>query len=102
MQPYLESALLTALTLIPATPPTIITQPVDSTGAPLTVVATGFGILTYQWYRTHLAGGDIADGDATATTSSFSPDYNDGYYYCIVSNEFGSVTSNTVRFGALM
>jgi Pretoxin HINT domain len=63
----------------------------------LTVTATGTAPLTYQWYNTATSGtaGTAISG---ATTATFSRGYSVGlsYYYAVVSNAGGSVTSGQV------
>ena len=95
--------------------PTITTQPVNKTVSPgssgtmFNVVATGTN-LNYKWYYS-----DTATGEGTEITSSYTSSegyntdtlsatymstYNGGgfkgnrYYYCVVSNSEGAVTSN--------
>ncbi len=68
-----------------STPPLILSQPVSSSG-PLNVVATGRSPFTYQWYH---------DGDSTGPNASSYTATADGDYYCIISNDLGSATSNT-------
>jgi len=93
------------------TPPAISTQPAASVNIPqlaelsLTVVAGGPGPYTYQWWANGLAlanGGNIS-GSATSTLV-INPAYanNSGSYSVIVSNPYGSVTSqvSVVTVGA--
>src|ERR1700677_1738976 len=87
--------------------PTIITQPVGqtvSTGGTtsFTVVATGSGTLTYQWYRIP-AGSTTATAVGGATSATYNvpatstTNANNGdKYYVIVSNAYGQVLSQQV------
>jgi hypothetical protein len=87
--------------------PTIITQPVGqtvSTGGTtsFTVVATGSGTLTYQWYRIP-AGSTTATAVSGATSATYNvpatstTNANNGdQYYVIVSNAYGQVLSQQV------
>ena len=89
------------------TSPTIITQPVGqtvSTGGTtsFTVVATGSGTLTYQWYRIP-AGSTTATAVGGATSATYNvpatstTNANNGdMYYVIVSNAYGQVLSQQV------
>lgn len=89
-------------------PPTIITQPVGldvtvgATTAAFTVVATGSGTLTYQWYRIP-AGQSVgsAVGGATSATytlpgSATAVGDDQDEYYVIVSNAYGQAISSKV------
>jgi hypothetical protein len=79
--------------------PTITTQPTDQTvtvpaPATFTVVATGAGTLSYQWYNN---GVPIAGASsATYTTPATTLADNGGAYFVYVSNSFGSVESAVV------
>lgn len=81
-----------------ATPPNIVTQPVGlalSAGmeAYLRVEATGSGPLLYQWYQNGVA-------SPFGTSSSFvianGKAADAGTYYVVVSNSWGTATSNSV------
>ena len=83
-----------AATLVVIPPPSITTQPVNSTvavgrTATFTVAATGSG-LTYQWSK-----GGIAISGATSAMLSIAncKTANAGSYTVIVRNTSGSVTS---------
>jgi glucose/arabinose dehydrogenase len=78
-------------------PPIITAQPSDQTvadgqGVSFSVSATGSAPLTYQWQRN---GSDISG--ATASSFAFSPATladSGAKFRCVVSNAFGSVSSN--------
>jgi hypothetical protein len=86
-------------------PPTILTQPigqdvtVGATTASFTVVATGSGTLTYQWYRipagqtvgTSIAGATSATYTLLASATTITNDQDQ--YYVIVSNAYGQAIS---------
>ncbi len=89
------------------TSPTIITQPVGQTVAPggttsFTVVASGTGTLTYQWYvipagsttATAVAGATSATYNVPATSTTNAN--NGDQYYVKVSNAYGQVLSQQV------
>jgi hypothetical protein len=62
----------------------------------LSVVATGAG-LAYQWYSNTSNSNSGGSSISGATVSSYAPPSSSAgsrYYYCIVSNAFGSATSN--------
>jgi len=78
-------------------PPTITTQPSNQTvteGQPATfhVVASGSEPLIYQWLRS----GAIISGanSSTYTIPSATPADNGARFRCVVSNAFGTATSN--------
>ena len=89
-------------------PPTIITQPIGldvpvaSTTAAFTVVATGSGTLTYQWYRipagqsvgSAVGGATSATYTLPATATAVGNDQDE--YYVIVSNAYGQAISSKV------
>ena len=75
--------------------PTITTQPASQTviagnSASFSVVATGYGTLTYQWKKD---GSDIAGAAAATYTISSSATTSAGSYTVAVTNAAGSVTS---------
>ena len=75
--------------------PTITTQPASQTvtagnAASLSVVATGYGTLTYQWKKD---GSDIAGAAAAIYTISSTATTSAGSYTVAVTNAAGSVTS---------
>jgi alpha-L-fucosidase len=85
----------------PAPEPAIVSQPTSAIvqaggSASFTVGATGAATLQYQWYRS--PGDTLIDGanGRTLTTNTA------GGYYVIVSNTFGSVTSDTVTLTIAM
>src|SRR5580704_16091705 len=80
------------------TAPQIITQPANQTvtagqSATFTIVATGSPTLTYQWQKNgaNIAGATSASYTTTATATSDSGESFD----VIVTNSFGTVTSNS-------
>ncbi|MFZ3168839.1 MAG: PGF-pre-PGF domain-containing protein [Candidatus Methanoperedens sp.] len=78
-------------------PPSITTQPVNKRAingstATFSVVAAGTAPLSYQWMRN---GADIAGATGSSyTTPTVSPSDNNTKYSVLVSNAYGSVTSN--------
>lgn len=81
--------------------PIIITQPtsqlgVDGKAVSFSIVAGGNAPLTYRWYRDVVDGEDQEVGKAAKLTVSKLADANEGSYYCVVSNSYGSVTSDLV------
>lgn len=82
--------------------PAITTQPTNqSVTAPatatFTVVATGTGPLTYQWYRGAGTGTPVGTNSATYTTAATSVGADNGaQFHVVVSNGLGSVDSNLV------
>jgi hypothetical protein len=92
-----------AMTTNPLT--AIVTQPSSSSqsvcqnGAfsPLTVSATGTGIVTYQWYANSVAsntGGSAINNTSSASYTPSSSAVGTQYYYAIASGGCGSVASN--------
>jgi hypothetical protein len=94
-------------------PPTIVVQPVGESAnvgetATFSVVASGLGTLTYQWYRVAFSSTEISAPTAGvaisgATSSSYTvpsnmtAQSNDGdNYFVVVTNDFGSAVSNRV------
>jgi hypothetical protein len=85
--------------------PTITSHPSNTTvnetsSTSLTVVATGDPTLTYQWRKggSNLSNGGHYSGVTTATLSISSADSgDDANYDCVVTNSFGSATSNTAH-----
>ena len=85
----------------PSASPEIVTQPVGAsydageTVAPLTIVATGSGTLTYQWKKD---GVDISGANASSYTPTAS-----GTYVCVVTNtEAGHSPVSVVSDEAVM
>ncbi|MEP6742850.1 MAG: immunoglobulin domain-containing protein [bacterium] len=78
-------------------PPTITMQPADQTvteGQPATfnVSANGTALLSYQWQRNSV---DVAGATASGYTISTTTLADNGARFrCVVTNGFGSVTSN--------
>ncbi len=80
-------------------PPQITQQPQGGTVAPgsrveLSVVATGEPPLSYQWYRN---GVPITGATAATYVIANMSTSDEGQYFCVVTNECGSDTSQTVR-----
>lgn len=77
-------------------PPGIVTQPTNvtfylGTTATLTVVASGTGVFTYQWYCNNVA----VTGQSGATLSLGNVAYSAaGDYRVVVSSPYGTVTSD--------
>ncbi len=79
--------------------PAITTQPVDVTvaagsTATFTVVATGQGTLTYQWFV--FAKAIKGATSPTYTTGTLAPSDNNSFYFVLVTNSIGSTESNEV------
>ncbi|GEM_PF-6963026 len=78
--------------------PVISVQPQSKTknegeSATFSITASGTAPLTYQWY---LNGSVISGAQSSSyTTPSLSLSDNGNEYYCVVTNGYGSVTSNT-------
>lgn len=77
----------------------IVTQPISIQTNPNTTVffnvsATGTGTITYNWYKDSKL---ISSSDNNLLYIFNAQSTNFGNYYCIISNEVGSVTSNTVQ-----
>jgi uncharacterized protein (TIGR02145 family) len=63
----------------------------------LTVIASGFGTLTYAWYEKPKNKNITTHGTKLASTASYTPDttaWGMRTYYCVVSNGTDSVVSN--------
>jgi hypothetical protein len=85
--------------------PTIVTQPQDYEGligdtVQLDIVATG--ATSWQWQRSSTLTGtytNLTDGASYSgtTTASLIDNGNIGFFRCIVSNSYGSVTSNSAK-----
>lgn len=87
-----------SLAAVAGTAPTITTQPTArtvtaGTGTTFSVTATG-GVLSYQWYFNGSAITSATGSEYTITSAQTS---NAGSYHVVVSNFYGSVTSNTVQ-----
>lgn len=86
--------------------PVITTQPVGATYAPdatataLSIVATASaGTLSYQWYSNTTESTEGATAISGATSAEYTPSTTtEGttYYYCVVTDTNGSVTSDIV------
>ena len=91
---------------VAATAPSITTQPVGAKYAPnatataLSVVATASaGTLSYQWYSNTTESTEGATAISGATSAEYTPSTaTEGttYYYCVVTDGNGSVTSDIV------
>ena len=92
----ISEVIVTPLTIIATNP--IVTQTICSGGIPLNliVLATGTGILTYQWFSntTNATTGGILITTAPAATF-YPPNSTVGtvFYYCVVTGTCGTVTS---------
>ena len=84
---------------------TISTQPTaqsvyESKSASFTVAVNGEGTITYQWYSNSTnstSGGSAISGatNATYTISSATSSLNGKYYYCIITQKYGSPNQAT-------
>ncbi|HZZ57058.1 MAG TPA: immunoglobulin domain-containing protein, partial [Opitutaceae bacterium] len=88
---------------VSAAAPTITTQPqgvqaVSGTSAQFSVAATGTGTLSYQWFFGPVGSGTPILGATQAAYSIVALAPDAGYYYVVVSDSTGSVTSS----GALL
>lgn len=97
----------------PASAPTITQQPIvnnnvsgytlaygiqNVTPSAITLVATDAS--SYQWYSNTTdsnTGGTLINGATSATYTPLTTATGTTYYYCVVTNGAGSITSNTVR-----
>jgi hypothetical protein len=80
-------------------PPTIDKQPTDQTlklgeNLKLSVVASGFAPLTYQWYKddTKIIGATTPNFEIQGVTLN-----HNGFYYCSVTNKCGTVNSARIQ-----
>ncbi|MBN1127578.1 MAG: DUF2341 domain-containing protein, partial [Chitinispirillaceae bacterium] len=91
----------------PNNPPTITVHPSPNTvyqtqTANMSVGATGTSPLTFQWYK--VVGGQNQEvaGQTTQTLTIANAEFSDsGLYRCVVTNPYGSATSNTARLTVL-
>ena len=88
------SATLTVATST-GTTPSITTQPVsksvaEGTAVTFSVVASGSGTLSYQWYKDSVA---ISGATASSYAIAAAATTDAGSYDCVVTNSVGSVTS---------
>jgi hypothetical protein len=89
---------VTSSTSTVVTPPVITTQPVTTlvtagTSVTLSVAASGSPTLAYQWRK---EGTNIAGATASSYTLGNPASSDGGSYSVVVSNSYGSVTSNSV------
>lgn len=85
--------------------PTIEAQPIsaiyfqnDDADA-LSVEVTGYPAPSYQWYSNTTAsseGGVLLSGETNSTYTPSTAEIGTSYYYCVVSNSLGIVTSDVV------
>ena len=81
------------------TPPVIVTQPTSINTNPSTTVffntsATGSDPIVYNWYKENT----LVSSSVNNLLYVFNTQTTDlGNYYCVISNQVGSVTSNTVQ-----
>src|SRR5579863_148582 len=100
----LNSANATLTVTAANVPPTIVTQPVGldvtvDAGGAFTVVATGSGTLSYQWYLIPvgqqsgfaISGANSATYNVPASSTDITNDQDQ--YYVVVSNDYGQTTS---------
>ncbi|MBN1129283.1 MAG: immunoglobulin domain-containing protein, partial [Chitinispirillaceae bacterium] len=92
---------LPSITTHPSAVSVYQTQP-----ATFTVVASGMGTLRYQWYKVvnsqNTAITVAATGLTTVSMRITATVFSDsGLYRCVVTNDYGSVTSNTARLTVL-
>src|SRR5579871_2270728 len=81
------------------TPYNICSSPVG-TAPTLSVVASGSGTLTYQWYSNSTGTVDLIHDTKISTSSTFSPDISQAgtkYYYVVVSGNCGNATSSVAQ-----
>lgn len=88
-----------AITVQVINSPYIITQPTSifvalGGSGTFTVDASGTSPLSYQWYKQ--GSGPILGATSNSLTLSPVTPLDDGSYYVIITNPYGSVTSNTV------
>jgi len=103
----LSSANATVTVTAANVPPTIVTQPAGldvqvNAGGAFTVVATGSGTLSYQWYRIPSGqvsgipvGGNSATYNVPTTSTALGNDQDQ--YYVVVSNAYGQTTSTKAK-----
>lgn len=98
-------------TTVSPTAPTITTQPTDKTvtiggTTSLTVVATGTGTLSYQWYSNTTdsnSGGTIISSKATSSTYVVpTAAVGETYYYCVVTNTINASSTSTTSESAIV
>ena len=87
---------LVNVTISDARPPVVTTHPADSSAAigdsvTLTVMATGPS-LVYQWYLDSTA---ISGATSSSLTISSFQESDKGSYHVVITNSFGTATSNT-------
>ncbi len=73
------------------------TQCLNGTFTAISITATGSGTLTYQWYSNTTANNSGGNPISGATDASYTPlatSTGTLYYYCIVSADCGTATSN--------
>ena len=63
-----------------------------------TTSATGEGSLNYQWYKDNL---EIAGATSTSLAINSTTIADEGWYHCVVTNEGGSVASNTAELAII-
>ena len=99
VQPLLDSNILTKFTLLNGYAP-IITLNIPTVAYlhdTLTIEAIGTPILSYQWYFNSTA------ISLNATSNTYTINLNiSGQYYCIVTNDYGSATSNICVYTAAL
>ena len=69
-----------------------------STQAQMKIVAFGAGVLSYAWYKNTVSAGTVVTDQTSATLTIASVQVADsGNYLCVVTNAYGSDTSNPGR-----
>ena len=99
------SATSSAAALTVMLPPAIVTQPASQFGAlgstvNLSVVASGTGPLSYQWFQHGVAladGGNISGSATTNLTITALTTNEVDTYFVVVANAYGSVTSANAK-----
>jgi gliding motility-associated-like protein len=83
---------------MPCMPPTVTVQPVNlsavrkGSSQMFTVEASGAGPLSYQWYKSGVPVIKVGTNSSSYTIGSVAP-ADAGYYYAVISNSCGTVTS---------
>ena len=99
-----NKALLTVISPVSiTTQPSSVSTYVGGASATFEIIATGNGNLKYQWYKNTTnsnSGGMLISGATESTytipTASITTSLNNTYYYCVVTQTYGSPTSATV------
>jgi len=97
------SSVVAVVVVTKAAAPTISTQPKTTTAvikgtAILSIVATGTGTLSYQWYsntKSSTSGATAISGATSSTYTVPTTTVGNKYYYCIVTNKVSTSTAVT-------